>query len=98
MYFILGNFEPSFRLNIDNIQLVLLCKESDFKYFGQEKVFSRLISDLKDIESTGICINDGKNQKHVSVTVFLVLGDNLGSHEIGGFTENFTSNFFADIV
>lgn len=94
MYFTLGNFEPSFRLNIDNIQLVLLCKESDFKYFGQEKVFSRLISDLKDIESTGIRINDGEDQKHVNGTVFSVLGDNLGSHGIGGFIENFTSNFF----
>lgn len=43
VYFTLANFQPFHRSSIDNMQLVLLCKETDFKYFGQNTVFSRMM-------------------------------------------------------
>ncbi|KAF3856783.1 hypothetical protein F7725_017506, partial [Dissostichus mawsoni] len=44
VYFTLADFEPFHRSSIENMQLVLLCKETDFKYFGQEKVFFKMFS------------------------------------------------------
>ena len=39
VYFSLANFPPHMQSSVDQIQLVLLCRESDFKCFGQEIVF-----------------------------------------------------------
>lgn len=92
VYLTLGNISPWYRSNIDHMQLVLLCKEQDFKTFGHDLVFGPLIRDLKDMEDNGIILEDG--------TVFrgglcAIAGDNLGSHNIGGFVENFSrSEFF----
>ncbi len=61
--------------------LVMLCREEDFKFFGQQQVFTPLLSDLKDMEEL-------KNGEKVRGTVIAIVGDNLGSHSIGGFTEN----------
>ena len=36
------------RSSTDPIQLVMLCKEEDFKFFGQEKVFGPVVRDLTD--------------------------------------------------
>ncbi|XP_038062996.1 uncharacterized protein LOC119733676 [Patiria miniata] len=87
VYYSLGNLHPYNRSKIDPIQLVSLCKESDVQYFGQERFFSRLVADLKDIEDTGLHIGFGAKVKG-SVVAFL--GDNLGSHFLGGFLENFS--------
>jgi hypothetical protein len=87
VYYILGDLEAYNRSNIDQIQLVLLCREADLKKFGIEKSYEKLISDLKELETSGIQIAGNK----VKGTVLSVCGDNLGSHEIGGFSVNFSS-------
>lgn len=89
VYATLANILPHNRSKIDHMQLVLLCKEQDFKYFGQELMFGPLIKDLKDLETSGITMPDGKTYKG---TVCAIAGDNLGSHCIGGFTENFSKS------
>lgn len=71
------------------MQLVLLCKEQNFKYFGQELIFGSLIKDLKDLETSGITMHDSKTYRG---TVCAITGDNLGSHCIGGFTKNFSKS------
>lgn len=90
VYFTLVNFNPSYRSNIDNIQLLILCRETDLKFFGQEKVFSQLITDLQILETHGVNINN----VNFKGTVSAVVGDNLGSHMIGGFLESFKSEYF----
>ena len=60
VYLTLGDILPYNRSNIDHMQLVLLCREQDFKFFGQEMVFSPLIKDLKDLEDSGIVLRDSK--------------------------------------
>ncbi|KAK7891646.1 hypothetical protein WMY93_023609 [Mugilogobius chulae] len=73
------------------MQLVLLCHERDFKHFGHAKVFSELLDDLKELEENGIMTDAGS----VKGALYCVSGDNLGSHCIGGFSENFsTSEYF----
>ena len=71
------------------MQLVLLCREKDFKYFGMDIRFQRLVSDLQDIEENRLKIGGKQN---VPASVLFILGDNLGSHCIGGFCENFSSH------
>lgn len=89
VYFTLSNLPPAYRSNVDNIQLVMLCRETDLKFFGQEKVFHILIQDLKKIEVEGILINS----VIVKGTICSIIGDNLGSHYIGGFMESFNCEY-----
>ncbi|KAG9276085.1 hypothetical protein AMEX_G8349 [Astyanax mexicanus] len=91
VYFTLANFDPFYRSSVEHLQLLLLCREVDFKYFGHDKVFSPLLSDIKELETNGLVIFGNV----VKATVFCIAGDNLGSHNIGGFIENFsTSTYF----
>jgi hypothetical protein len=86
VYLTLGNIYPQNRSQIDQMQLVLLVRESDFKFFGQNAVFRVLVNDLKKIEQDGVLVDT----KYIRGTVAMILGDNLGSHCIGGFVENFS--------
>ena len=90
VYYTLGNIDARCRSVIDPMQLVLLCKEKSIKYFGQEAVFSRLVQDIKFLEEKGICVN----QEVVKGTILAIVGDNLGSHFIGGFCESFNSEYY----
>lgn len=87
VYCTLTDILPHNRSTTDHMQLVLLCRENDFKYFGINKVFEPLIKDLKFLEETGISMPSGKIVKG---TLVAISGDNLGSHCIGGFLENFS--------
>ncbi|XP_054724735.1 uncharacterized protein LOC129235069 [Uloborus diversus] len=89
VYYTLSNLPPAYRSNVDNIQLVMLCLEVDLKYFGQEKMFRSLIEDLKKNEIEGILINN----TFIKGAVCSVVGDNLGSHYIGGFMESFNCEY-----
>ena len=88
VYLSLGDLLPYNRSIIDHMQLVLLCREQDFKEFGQKAGFAQLIEDISDLEKTGINIG---GDAVVKGTILCVTGDNLGSYCIGGFTENFSS-------
>nr|XP_054922870.1 uncharacterized protein LOC126523536 isoform X1 [Dermacentor andersoni] len=91
VYYTLANFSIHNRSSRDHIQLALLCLESDLKQFGQEKIFGLLLNDLVALEKDGIHHGDSR----VKGTVIAILGDNVGSHFIGGFQENFSlSNYF----
>ena len=87
VYMTLADIFPHNRSNVDHMQLVLLCRETDFKTFGHAKVFSRLLTDLKKLEKDGVTVANGQT---LHATVLCIVGDNLGSHCIGGFTENFS--------
>lgn len=87
VYLTLTDILPYNRSSIDQMQLVLLCREQDFKYFGVDKVFAPLIEDLKILEERGVVVSDGSVLKGSLVAI---AGDNLGSHSIGGFLENFS--------
>jgi len=88
VYLALGNLPCYARTNIDNLQLALLCRETDLTYFGPENVMAQLIADLKDLEINGVAVGDVT----YSVRLVCTLGDNLGSHWLGGFSTNFSSN------
>jgi hypothetical protein len=87
VYFTLANLYPWNRSSVDQLQLILLCRESHCKQFSKDEVFRNLVDDLKDIEQTGLKCDD----TYIKGSVICISGDNLGSHYIGGFVENFAS-------
>lgn len=90
VYLSVANLPVHVRSNTDHMSLVLLCGENDLKEFGCAKVFANLITDLSDLTENGITVGE----ETVRGALYCVAGDNLGSHGIGGFNENFTSCYF----
>ncbi|KAK6188852.1 hypothetical protein SNE40_004945 [Patella caerulea] len=90
IYFNLANIHPWHRSELKTIQLCLLCPNKVLKNVGFGKVLEPLIYDLKILENEGIIIPNLTEKLYG--TVAFVSGDNLGSHQIGGFTESFGSN------
>lgn len=91
VYMLLGNLPIEQRSKIDNIQLVLLCEYKHVQSFGMPKIFECVVEDLKKLEIQGINIEIGQNFINVKGTMFSMLGDNLGSHEMLGLSMNFSS-------
>lgn len=84
VYLSAANLPIHVQYNTITCPFVLLCGESDLKQFGICKVFSDILVDLKDLERNVITV--------WSETVKGALdcnAGNLGSHGIGGCTENF---------
>lgn len=91
VYLSVANLPAYVRSNTNHMSLVLLCGEKDLKQFGCAKVFSEMLEDLKDLEENGISVDS----KSIKGALYCIAGDNLGSHSIGGFTENFSrSKYF----
>lgn len=89
VYLSFGNLPDHLRSYVNNIKLVALCKEKEFNY---EKIYGKIVEDLKIIETRGVEVEMGKTIKG---TLVFIAGDNLGSHSLGGFLENFSkSNYF----
>lgn len=89
VYMTLCDILPHNRSCVDPMQLVLLCREEDLCYFGQAKLFTPLVCDLKDIEEFGFETEEFGSLKGGLIAIS---GDNLGSHCVGGFTENFSKS------
>lgn len=84
VYLSIENFPDRIRSHVNSMYLVALCKE---KIFNHEKIFGKIVDDLKEIETSGI--EFAPNQV-IKRSLIFVTGDNLGSHALGGFVENFS--------
>lgn len=51
VYLSIGNYPDNIRSHVNSIYLVALCKE---KLFIHNKVFGKIVDDLKEIETVGI--------------------------------------------
>lgn len=71
----------------------MLFHSEDRKWFGNERVFSPVIKDLKFLETEGIIVNISQGYKKVYFILALVLGDNLGLHGVTGFVESFNCKY-----
>ena len=90
VYFTLGNLHPAVRSRIDTLQLVVICKEKYLKEVGADVVFKPLVDDLHFLETVGVDV--GNEIGVVKGALVSILGDNLGSHFIGGFVESFSGS------
>ena len=90
VYYSLANLYAYNRSKVDAMQLVMLCEER-FLEGNPNAIFRPLLNDLKILEHSGLDL--GFDRKILG-SVLCVLGDNLGSHWIGGFCTNFNASHF----
>lgn len=89
IYMTFANLPAWHRCQVDEIQLVALVYERDVKKNGFSNVLKVITDDIKILETQGFAVKDDAILKGSLVSV---VGDNLGSHQIGGFNENFHLN------
>lgn len=88
-YFSLPCMPPEARSKLDNIFLTLLFLNKDREVYGNKATFRPLINELQILEKSGLVIKEGI---HIYIKCALVIGDNLGVHEICGFVKSFVAN------
>lgn len=94
VYMVLGNLPPHMRSKIDNIKLVALCREKYITRFGWDLFLNVLMKDLKNLETQGIKVSISGHGKFFKGSLLYMLGDNLGSHDIGRFVKNFSKSVY----
>jgi hypothetical protein len=94
VYFSIGNLPYFERVKKENLQTLIICKEKTVKVFGFAKLLERALLDLKHLETVGVSYSFGGENKIIKGSLATTLGDNLGSHAIGGFLENFSTTPF----
>ena len=90
VYYAIANIPHHLRYKMDNIQLAFVYNVKLLKSFSLEKIYSFLINDLKELQTTGIKTSF---QDNVIVRLIGCSGDNLGLHQLGGFSQCFSSGF-----
>lgn len=61
----------------------------DYKYLNNRKIFSNIKNQLKTLEKNGIIFTIDGQETTIYFSLLGIIGDNLGLHEILGFTMNF---------
>ena len=88
IYMTLLQFSPYIRLNENVIQLISMVPQKVIDKVGIQKIYDPIIKDLKNLEEKGFEF-DGITYKS---GLFLIIGDNLGQNEVGGFLKCFHPN------
>ncbi|XP_064463671.1 uncharacterized protein LOC135374657 [Ornithodoros turicata] len=86
VYFSILNLPQRIRSSLSQIHLVLLVNHTHISAYGLDKVFAHLMEDVASLENEGLTVK-GQTLKG---TVFIVTGDNLSCHRLGGFKCNFS--------
>lgn len=94
IYFILPCLPPRFVSNLSNIFVLAWFNSLDRKVFRNTVVFSEMIDELTYLETDGVEIDLSGSKSKIFFKFSLFLGDNLGLHEILGFTTSFRSHSF----
>lgn len=81
------------QLNRSAASKILLFNSKDREEFLNEKVLEPLLKELKFLEESGISVQTKEGVKNVKFVLGLVIGDNLGVHQICGFVECFQANY-----
>ena len=88
------NLLPHLQRKKENIKLVLLCLDKYMNKFGWDRILNRLLTDMRDLETKEISVLVNNESKTFVVHLIDSLGDNLGSHQIGGYVENFSKSHY----
>lgn len=91
LYFVLRNLPPKFNSAVMNIHLVALFHTEDVKKYGFGPILHPLINDIKTLESHSLDFPFSSG--NVCGTIGQITGDNLGMHNILGFTESFSGRY-----
>ena len=75
---------------MDRLQLGQVFKEKLWKKYGYQKIFQNLLADLKILETEGVQVVK-PIARRIKAGLLLYSGDNLESHQVGGFSACFSS-------
>jgi hypothetical protein len=75
------------------IFLALLFFTDDRKKFGNQRIFQYLIDQLNGLFDDGVAVQHARYEK-VKFVPILVIGDNLGVHQLLGFVEGFNATYY----
>jgi len=90
VYFTLLNLPIKYRSKLESMHLTLLTKSSTVTKCGLDTVLAPLIDDLKVLQTSGIVVRVNAMTYHLTGQVAFVSADNLGAHQVAGFTQNFS--------
>lgn len=94
VYLSISCLPPAIASKLDSIFLLALFNSLDRKMFSNAIIFSRVIDELKELETNGIEISVRNSNVKIYFKLALFLGDNLGIHEALGFITSFKSAAF----
>lgn len=95
VYMTIANILAWQRCQVNHIQLICLVYEKDIKNVALKKILEHFLNDVQILEQDGVLFQINDTFIRLKGTVVAVAGDNLGSHQIRGFQENFNfSNYF----
>ena len=91
VYFLIGNIHPKYWSSAANIHLALLARCKVVKSYGLQTVLKPLMDDISQLETNGISVKLCDDLIRLRGAVATISADNLGSHQIGGFRQTFSS-------
>lgn len=89
VYFYIPCIPNEYMGMLDNIFLAQLHNTKDYKTLCNRKIFAEVKNQLLDLEKNGILLKINGDDKRIYFASLSITGDNLGLHEILGFTLNF---------
>ena len=90
VYFSLANIPRHLRSKLYTIQLACLIPSSHIKKYGFTNILSKLVDDIKYLETVGLEVSTYIGKIKVFGTVSALVADNLAAHDIAGFTTSFS--------
>lgn len=78
---------------LENIFLLQLHKYEDHKLFGNKKIFTYVLNEIRELVSNGIVINKNGQEINIFFKLCFIVGDNLGLNTILGFSANFNQSY-----
>lgn len=88
-YYTIANVHPKFRSSLKCIVLFAVAKSEDIKTFGTDPIVHQLVCDLNKISKDGLILETATFKG----ALLAFLGDNMGSHSIGGFKESMSFSY-----
>lgn len=85
---------PEYQSSLQNIFLAQLFHASDWKNSSTKVIFSKLLTQLKDIGQNGIQINIDGSKYTVYFLCAVIVGDNLALNQMLGIAQSFSANHY----
>jgi hypothetical protein len=91
LYYSVANIRPEHRSGCDHMQLLLLAKACDVKYFGIKKVLQPFVMEMKRLIQDNISIDFSMHT--YKCRILAVVGDHLAHHLLCSLPQNFSSGY-----
>lgn len=92
-YYSILNAAPQHASQLENIFLCCSFKTKLLQSYPISKILAKTVSEFSELSQNPIFIKSDSYEGEVKIVLGQVTGDNLGLHQVFGFTESFVSNY-----